>query len=128
MLIREGGVWWKPLAIAGLCGIEWVIGAFYLFALAEILPTYVDFRQAALLYPTAQMPRALLSVPMAMLVAAGVPFLAAMLGLAGVLWAVVLTAFLVQEIYRLDSILPAMIGGAFQALFQFLVLAIVFSG
>jgi hypothetical protein len=128
MLIREGGVWWKPIAIVALCEMEWLIGSFYLFALAEILPAYVEFREAALLYPAPQLPRALLSVPMAMFVAAGAPFLAAMLGLAGVLWAVVLTALLVQEIYRLESILPAMIGGAFQALFQFLVLAIVFSG
>jgi hypothetical protein len=61
-----------------------------------------------------------------MLVAAGVPFLAAMIGLVGVLWAVILTAFLVRHMFRLRSILPAVIGGVFQALFQFLVLALVF--
>jgi hypothetical protein len=126
ILILEGDVWWKGLAIAGLCGLEWLIGALYLYALAEIFPGLVEFRETALLYPLAQIPRALLSLPMAMLVAAGVPFLAAMLGLAGVLWAVILTALLVQQFYRLKSIVPAVIGGAFQALFQFLVLAIVF--
>jgi hypothetical protein len=49
-----------------------------------------------------------------------------MIGLAGVLWAVILTAFLVRRMFRLRSILPAVIGGVFQALFQFLVLALVF--
>ncbi len=63
---------------------------------------------------------------MAMLVAAGAPFLAAMVGLVSVLWAVILTAFLVRHMFRLRSILPAVIGGVFQALFQFLVLALVF--
>jgi hypothetical protein len=126
ILILEGGAWWKPLAILGLCGVEWLIGALYLYALAEIFPASVELRQAALLYPPPQIPRALLSVPMAMLVAAGVPFLAAMLGLVAVLWAVILTVLLVQQIYRLESVLPAMVGAAFQALFQFLVLAIIF--
>jgi hypothetical protein len=36
-----------------------------------------------------------------------------------------LTALLVQQLYRLKSLLPAMIGGTFQALFQFIVLAVV---
>jgi hypothetical protein len=65
---------------------------------------------------------------MAMLVGAGLPFLAAMVGLAGVLWAVTLTALLVQRLYRLDSILYALAGGAFQAMFQFLVLGVIFTG
>jgi hypothetical protein len=34
---------------------------------------------------------------------------------------------MVQQMYRLKSILPAVIGGIFQALFQFLILIIVFS-
>jgi hypothetical protein len=126
ILVLQGDVWWKSLAIAGLCGMEWLIGSLYLYALAEIFPGLVEFREAALLYPLAQIPRALVALPMAMLVAAGVPFLAAMLGLGGVLWAVILTALLVQQLYRLKSIVPAVIGGTFQALFQFLVLAIVF--
>ena len=37
--------------------------------------------QGARLYPFAQIPRALLALPMAMLVAAGLPFLASMLAL-----------------------------------------------
>ena len=41
--------------------------------------------------------------------------------------AVILTAIMVQKMYNLKSILPAVIGGAFQALFQFLILLIVFS-
>jgi hypothetical protein len=127
ILMLVGGTWWKPLALVGLCALEWGIGALYLYALAEVFPGQLELREGALLYPLAQIPRALLAVPMAMIVAAGVPFLAAMLGLAGVLWAVVLTALLVQQIYRLESILPAMIGGALQALFQFIILAIAFS-
>ncbi len=126
ILILQGDLWWKPLAIFALCGMEWLIGALYLYALAEFLAGSLEFRDAALLYPLPQIPRALLALPMAMLAAAGVPFLAAMLGLVGVLWAVTLTVLLVQQIYRQDSILPAMIGGVFQALFQFLVLASVF--
>jgi hypothetical protein len=126
-LILQGDFWWKSLAIIALCGLEWLIGALYLLALAEFFPAFVEFRETALLYPLPQIPRAVLAVPMAMLVAAGVPFLAAMLGLAGVLWAVILTALLVQQLYNLESILPAVIGVPFQALFQFIVLAIVFS-
>lgn len=126
-LILEGDFWWKSLAIVALCALEWLIGALYLLALAEFYPTVVEFQEAALLYPLPQIPRAVLAVPMAMLIAAGVPFLAAMLGLAGVLWAVILTALLVQQLYHLRSILPAIIGVPFQALFQFIVLAIVFS-
>jgi hypothetical protein len=126
ILILQGGIWWEPLAIVALCGFEWLIGTFYLYALAEFFPGEIQFHQAALLYPLPQIPRALLTLPMAMLVAAGVPFLAAMIGLVSVLWAVILTAFLVRRIFRLRSILPAVIGGAFQALFQFLVLALVF--
>jgi hypothetical protein len=126
-LILEGDFWWKSLAIVALCGLEWLIGALYLLALAEFFPAFVEFRETALLYPLPQIPRAVLAVPMAMLVAAGVPFLAAMLGLVGVLWAVILTTLLVQKLYHLESILPAVIGVPFQALFQFIVLAIVFS-
>jgi hypothetical protein len=124
--IWKEDAWWESLAIVALCAIEWLIGAFYLYAIAEIFPGLVEFREAALLYPLPQIPRALLAVPMAMLVASGAPFLAAMLGLAGVLWAVILTALLVQQLYSLKSILPAMIGGTFQALFQFIVLGLVF--
>lgn len=127
MLLLLGGAWWKPLVIIALVAAEWGIGAFYLFALAEFFPAHVEFREGALLYPLAQVPRALLSLPIAMLVVAGVPFLAAMLGFVSVLWAVTLTALLVQQMYRLDSLLPAMAGGAIQALFQFLMLAIIFS-
>ena len=126
VLILHGGNWWEPLAVIALCEFEWLIGTFYLYALAEFLPGETEFQEAALLYPLPQIPRALLAVPMAMLVAAGAPFLAAMIGLAGVLWAVILTAFLVRRLFRLRSILPAVIGGVFQALFQFLVLALVF--
>jgi hypothetical protein len=127
ILILQGDFWWKSLAIIALCGLEWLIGTLYLLALAEFFPALVEFREAALLYPLPQIPRAVLAVPMAMLIAAGVPFLAAMLGLVGVLWAVILTALLVQQLYHLKSILPAVIGVPFQALFQFIVLAIVFS-
>jgi hypothetical protein len=126
ILLLRGGAWWKPLAIVGLCEMEWLIGALYLYALAEFFPGGLEFQGGLLLYPLPQIPRALLTVPMAMLVAAGVPFLATMVGLAGVLWAVTLTALLVQRLYRLDSVLPAMVGGALQALLQFLALAVVF--
>jgi hypothetical protein len=126
ILLLRGGAWWKPLAIIGLCEMEWLIGALYLYALAEFFPGSLEFQEALLLYPLPQIPRALLTVPMAMLVAAGIPFLAGMVGLAGVLWAVTLTALLVQRLYRLESVLPAMVGGALQALLQFLALAIVF--
>ena len=126
ILILYGGNWWEPLAVIALCEFEWLIGTFYLYALAEFLPGEIEFQDAALLYPLPQIPRALLAIPMAMLVAAGAPFLAAMVGLAGLLWAVILTAFLVRHMFRLRSILPAVIGGIFQALFQFLVLALVF--
>jgi hypothetical protein len=128
ILVLMGGAWWKPLALAGLCGLEWGIGALYLYALTEVFPAHYQFREGALLYPLPQIPRALLSVPMAMLVAAGVPFLGTLFGLAGVLWAVLLTAFLVQQMYRIESILPALLGGTLQALFQFIVLSIVFTG
>jgi hypothetical protein len=127
ILILEGDVWWEPIAIVGLCSMEWLIGTFYLYALAEFFPGSIEFEEAALLYPLPQIPRALLAIPMAMLVAAGGTFLAAMLGLVGVLWAVILTAMMVQQMYRLKSILPAVIGGIFQTLFQFLILIIVFS-
>jgi hypothetical protein len=128
VLLLQGGAWWKPLVIIALCGMEWLIGTFYLYALSEFFPAFVGFRESALLYPPPQIPRALLAVPMAMLVAAGLPFLAAMVGLAGVLWAVTVTALLVQRLYRLDSILYALAGGAFQAMFQFLVLGVIFTG
>jgi hypothetical protein len=125
ILLLSGGTWWKPIAIVGLGAMEWGIGTLYLYALAEIFPARVELRQAALLYPLPQIPRALLSIPMAMFVAVDLPFLAAMAGLAGVLWAVILTALLVQQLFRLESILPAIIGGVFQVLFQFLLLAFV---
>jgi len=62
-----------------------------------------------------------------MLAGAGLGFLAAAVGLSGVLWAVVLTAFLVQRLYHLKSMLPAVPGALLQTLYQFLILAIVFS-
>jgi hypothetical protein len=126
LLLLYGGAWWKLLVIVGLCEMEWLVGAFYLYTLAEFFPARVEFREGALLYPLPQIPRALLALPMALLVAAGAPFLAAMLGLGSVLWAVVLTAILVQQLYRLDSVLPALIGGAFQTLLQFIIVALVF--
>jgi len=52
---------------------------------------------------------------------------AVVVGLAAVLWAVILTVLLVQRLYRLDSVLPAAIGGVLQAVFQFIVLAIAFT-
>ncbi len=125
ILLLFGGAWWKSLAIIGLCALEWLIGALYLYGLTEIFPAHYDLKDGVLLYPLAQIPRALLSLPMAMLVAAGLPFLGAMVGLAGVLWAVILAVFLVQQMYHLKSIMPAMAGGTLQALFQFIVLAIV---
>jgi len=125
ILILEGGTWWKLLGIPVLLALEWGFGALYLYALGEVLPGSTELHQSALLYPLPQVPRALLALLTAMFVGAGVPFLAAMAGLAGVLWAVVLTAMLVQQMYRLESILPAMAGAAVQALFQFLSLALV---
>jgi len=127
ILLLRGGAWWKPLAIAGLSGVEWLAGALYLYALAELLPGSTDFREGALLYPMPQIPRGLLAVPMAMLISAGLTFLAVVIGLAAVLWAVILTVLLVQKMYRLDSVLPAAIGGVLQAVFQFIVLAIAFT-
>jgi hypothetical protein len=88
LLLLRGGAWWKPLAIAGMCGLEWGAGALYLYGLAEFLPGSTAFREGALLYPMPQIPRALLAVPMAMLVSAGLVFPAVLVGLAGVLWAV----------------------------------------
>jgi hypothetical protein len=128
IMILVGGAWWEPLAVIGLAAAEWLIGTLYLYAVAEVFTGNVELREAALLYPLPQIPRALLALLMAIFVVAGVPFLAAMLGLVGVLWAVILTALMVQQIYRLKSILPAMAGGALQALFQFITLAIILSG
>ncbi len=127
LLLLRGGAWWKPLAIAGLSGLEWIMGGLYLYALAELLPGSTEFREGILLYPMPQIPRALLALPMAMLVSAGLFFPAALLGLGGLLWAVTLTALLVQQMYRLPSVLPTTVGATLQALFQFLILAIVFS-
>ena len=127
MLLLLGGSWVRPVAIVVLCGVEWLIGALYLYAVAELLPGAVEFRQAALLYPLPQIPRALLAMPMAMLVSAGLTFLAVVVGLAAVLWSVILTVLLVQKLYRLDSVLPAAIGGVLQAVFQFIVLAVAFT-
>jgi hypothetical protein len=127
-LLLRGGVWWAPLAILVLIGLEWIIGALYLYALAELLPGQIEFRAAALLYPMVQLPRALLGVPIAMLMAAGLGFLAAIAGLLAVLWSVLLTALVVQRIYRLESILPAVPGGILQAVFQFIILAIALTG
>jgi len=127
LLVLKGGAWWKPVAIVGLGAIEWAAGALYFYALGAFLPGEVELHQGARLYPFPQIPRALLAVPMAMLVVAGLPFLASMVGLAAIVWAVILTAVLVQQTYRLPSILPAMAGAALQALAQFVVLALVFT-
>ena len=124
ILILFGGAWWKLPAILGLCGLEWMIGALYLFGLTEVFPAHYEFQDGLLLYPMAQIPRALLSLPMAMFVAASLPFVGAMIGLAGVLWAVTLTIFLVQQMYHFKSIMPAMVGAMLQAIFQFIILAI----
>jgi hypothetical protein len=123
-----GGAWWQPVAILLLVAIEWLIGALYLYALAELLPGSFEFEASALIYPMVQLPRAVLSVPMIMLVAAGLGFVAAAVGLIGVLWAAVLTSLLAQRIYRLDSILPAVPGGVFHAGYLFIVLAIALTG
>ena len=127
LLVLKGGAWWKPVAIVGLGAIEWAAGALYFYAAGAFLPGEVELYQGARLYPYAQIPRALLAVPMAMLVAGGLHFLATAIGLAAILWAVMLTAVLVQQAYRLPSILPAMAGAALQALAQFVLLAIVFT-
>jgi len=128
ILLLRGGAWWKLLALVGLCGLEWAMGALYLYALAELFQGRVEFREAALLYPLVQVPRALLALPMAMLAGAGLGFPAAAVGLASVLWAVLLTTLLVQRLYRLKSMLLAVPGALLQTFYQFLVLAIVFSG
>jgi hypothetical protein len=127
-LLLRGGAWWSPFAIILLIALEWLIGALYLYALGELLPGEFEFRAAGLIYPMVQLPRALLGLPIAMLMAAGLGFLAAILGLLAVLWSVLLTALLVQRIYRLESILPAVPGGLFQAVFQFIILAIALTG
>ncbi len=128
LLALVGGAWWRPLVVILLTGVEWGLGMFYLYALAEVFPGEIELRPAALLYPLPQVPRALLAVPMAMFVGSGAPFPAAMLGMAGVLWAVTLTALLVQQVFRLQSVLPAMAGAVLQALFQFLALILLFGG
>jgi hypothetical protein len=128
LLVLYGGAWWSPIVVIGLCELEWLLGAFYLFALAEFFPVHVEFQEALLLYPLAQVPRALLAVLMALFVAAGVPALAAVAGLVGVLWAVILTTVLVQRMFRLKSMLPAAAGAAVQALYQFMILALVLTG
>ncbi len=128
LLLLQGGAWWLPFVVIGLCELEWLLGALYLYALAEVFPAHVEFRESLLLYPMVQVPRALLALPMAMLVAAGVPFLAAMAGLAAVIWSVMLTAMLVQRLFRLKSFLPTAAGAVFQALFQFMVLALALAG
>jgi hypothetical protein len=123
-----GSVWWRAFAIIGLCAIEWVIGALYLYALTELFPAHYQFRDGLLLYPLAQIPRALLALPAAMLVAAGIPFLAGIVGLGGILWASLLTAFMVQGMYRLESVLPTTIGAIFQTLFLFIILIAALTG
>jgi hypothetical protein len=127
LLVLRGGAWWKPVALVGLGAVEWVAGALYFYALGAFLPGEVELHQGARLYPFPQIPRALLALPMAMLVAAGLPFLASMVGLAAIVWAVILTALVLQQVYRLPSILPAMAGAALQALAQFVVLTLVFT-
>jgi hypothetical protein len=126
-MLLFGSAWWKLVAILVLCGVEWGLGAFYLYALAEFYPHRVSLRQAAMLYPLPQIPRAVLAVPMAMFVASGLPFLAVGAGLAAVLWSVLLTALLVQQLFRMKSLLPAMAGGLLQALYLFLMLALALS-
>jgi len=126
LLALRGGAWWKPVLLIGLGAIEWAAGALYFYALGAFLPGEVELQQGARLYPFPQIPRALLALPMAMLVVAGLPFLATMVGLAAIVWAVILTALLLQQVYRLPSILPAMAGAALQAFAQFIVLTFVF--
>jgi Bacterial PH domain len=126
LLAYRGGAWWKPIALVGLGAIEWAGGALYFYALGAFMPGEVELHQGAFLYPFPQIPRALLALPMAMLVVAGLPFLATVVGLAAIVWAVVLTALLLQQVYRLPSILPAMAGAALQALAQCVVLVFIF--
>jgi hypothetical protein len=127
MLGLDGGVWWQPLIILAAGAAEWAAGAVYIYALAAFLPGAVDLRQGMLLYPIAQVPRALLGLVTIMMLAAGLLWLAAMAALISVLWAVLLTALLVQQLYRLPSILPALPGAAIQALFQFMLLVLIFT-
>ena len=127
LLVFRGGAWWKPVALVGLGAVEWAAGALYFYALGAFLPGEVELGQGARLYPFPQIPRAVLALPMAMLVVAGLSFLATMVGLAAIVWAVILTAMLLQQTYRLPSILPAMAGAALQAFAQFVVLALVFT-
>jgi hypothetical protein len=127
-LLLWGGAWWQPVAILFLVSVEWMVGALYLYALAEFLPGSVEFGASALVYPMAQIPRAVLSVPMIMLVAVGLGWLAAVVGLIGVIWAVLLTSLLVQRIYRLDAMSPAIPGGVLHAGYLFILLAIALIG
>jgi len=127
LLALRGGAWWKPVLLIGLGAVEWAAGGLYFYALGAFLPGEVELHQGAYLYPFPQIPRALLALPMAVLVVAGLPFLATMVGLAAIVWSVILTALLLQQVYRLPSILPAMAGAALQALAQFVVLALVFT-
>jgi hypothetical protein len=126
-LALKGGAWWKPLLLVALGAIEWAAGALYFYALGAFLPGEVELHQGARLYPYPQIPRVLLALPMAMLVAAGLPFPASMIGLAAIVWSVILTALLLQQVYRLPTILPAMAGAALQAFAQFIVLVFVFT-
>ena len=126
-LALKGGAWWKPLLLVALGAIEWAAGALYFYALGAFLPGEVELHQGARLYPYSQIPRALLALPMAMLVAAGLAFPASMIGLAAIVWSVILTALLLQQVYRLPTILPAMAGAALQAFAQFIVLVFVFT-
>jgi len=68
LLALRGGAWWKPVLLIGLGAIEWAAGALYFYALGALLPGEVELRQGARLYPFPQIPRALLALPMAMLV------------------------------------------------------------
>ena len=58
---------------------------------------------------------------------AGVPLAAGILGMVGVVWAVVLTAFLVQQLYHLETLLFTLVGGALQVMFQFIILGLALS-
>ena len=120
-----GGAWWQPLVIVAAGAAEWGAGALYLYALGGLFPGDVEMRKAVLLYPIAQVPRALLALPMFALVAAGLPSVAAAVGAVGIVWAVWLTALVVQYVYRLPAILPALFGASIQALFQLMLLALI---
>ncbi len=117
----------RALALLLAGAAEWAAGAIYLYALAAIFPGEVGLHQSGLIYPIAQIPRALLAILMFALVAAGLPALAVIVGIVSVIWAVGLTSLLAQQVYRLPTLLPALAGATIQAAFQFMLLTFVFA-